>query len=65
MGKFSNNSSIAEAMGDVSGKTAQFVTAASGLAQSVVSVAIQFKATRQFKATSTCFVLKQNTHSNA
>ena len=43
MGEFLNNLSVAEAMGDLYGKTVRIVTAISGIALAVGGVAIQFK----------------------
>ncbi len=43
MREFLNNLSVAEAMGDLYGKTVQIVTAISGVLSIVVSVAIEFK----------------------
>lgn len=50
MGEFLNNLSVAEAMGDLYGKTVRVVTAISGIAKSVGSVAIQFKVIGQMLA---------------
>ena len=43
MGEFLNNLSVAEAMGDLYGKTVRIVTAISGIAVSVGYVAVQFQ----------------------
>lgn len=43
MGEFLNNLSVAEAMGDLYGKTVRIVTAISGIALAVGGVAIQFQ----------------------